>query len=332
MRREATCANGCWWRPRAVALAAILLMAIAGASAQEFPSKPIRLVVPYPAGGTTDLMARVLKEPMQQVLGQPIVIVNNPGAAGITGSREVARAPADGYTILFVIGTQLMVTPLIAKDAGYSTQDFVPIGRVATVPLYAMVNAAVPVDNFVGFIEYARRQPNAVEYASSGIGSTSHLATEMLARAAGIKLLHVPYKGTAPATQAVVTGEVKLVITSGSSAMHGYIESRQLKLMGITSAMPSPLAPTVSPLATAVPGYSVEAWSGLFAPAGTSPAVVSRLNDALQKALQGSDVKSRFETFGVGASASTSAELAAAIVEEGPRWAAAVRDVGLRPQ
>ncbi|MDO8704410.1 MAG: tripartite tricarboxylate transporter substrate binding protein [Sulfuricaulis sp.] len=313
-------------------VATMLVLASSIAWAQEFPTKPIRLMVPYPAGGTTDLMARTLQESMQKTLGQSIIVINKGGATGTIGTREVAQAAPDGYSMLFVIGTQLMVTPLVVKDAGYAPKDFVPIGRVSAAPLFAVINGALPVNDLKGFIEYARKQPDGVEYASSGIGATSHLATEMLARTAGIKMLHVPFAGTAPATQAVLSGQVKLVITSGSTAMSSYIASGKLKLLGITSAEPSALAPGAPTLNTVVPGYAVDIWWGLFAPAATPPAIVAKLNEALKTALSLPEVRAGFEKFGVIAKASTVEELRTAMTDEAPRWAGVVREVGLKPE
>ncbi len=313
--------------------AALLLSSTASVGvAQDFPVRPIRLMIPYPPGGTTDLMARTLQEPLQKALGQTVLIVNDAGATGTIGTRKIAQAAPDGYSVVLVIGTQLMVTPLLVKEAGHTVKDFAPVGRVAVAPLYAVINGDVPANDLEGFIAYARKQPNGVEYASSGIGSTSHLATEMLARSAGIKLLHVPYKGTAPATQAVLTGEAKLVITSGSSAMTSYIASGKLKLLGISSAAPSPLAPGARPIGAVVPGYGVDIWWALFAPAATPPAIIAKLNDALRKALALPELQASFEKFGVMTRHSGAEELRDAVASEAPRWARVVQEVGLRAE
>ena len=181
---------------RTRALGLLLSLWMAGAGAQGFPSKPIRIVVPYPAGGTTDLMARALQEPMQKTLVQTVIVDNKAGAAGAIGAREVARSAPDGHTLLFSNNGPSSTTPLLVKDAGYDgVKDFAPVSQVSSAPLFAMINASVPANDLRGFIDYARAQPNALEYASAGIGSLGHLASELFARSAGIKMVHIPYKG-----------------------------------------------------------------------------------------------------------------------------------------
>ena len=197
------------------ALLVALLAAPAAVWAQAFPTKPIRILVPYPAGGTTDLMARALQDPMQKALGQPVVIENKPGASGIIAAREVARSAPDGHTLLFINSGIVAVTPFVVKDAGFDgIKDFAPIALVSTAPLLMVVNAAVPANDIKGFIEYARQQSSPVDFASAGVGSFGHLASELFARTAGLKMTHVPYKGQAPTTNAVVAGEVKMLITT----------------------------------------------------------------------------------------------------------------------
>ena len=303
------------------------------AQAQAFPSKPIHIVVPYPAGGTTDLMARVLQEPMQKTLGQPVIVDNKPGAAGAIGAREVARSPADGYTLLFSNNGPSSTTPLLVKDAGYDgLRDFAPVSLVSTAPLFVVVNAAVPANDLKGFIDYARSQPNGLEYASAGIGSLGHLASELFARMAGIKMIHIPYKGQAPTSNAVMTGEVKVLITTSSSAMNSYITAGKLKLLGVSSAEPSPLAPGAPVVASVLPGYKVEIWFGLLAPAGTPADVVARLNDAVSKAIALPEVQQRFVNFGVIATAGTPKRLGDLIADEVPRWTQIVREANIRAE
>ncbi len=314
-------------------LAAAFMVFCAGANAQTFPSKPVRIVVPYPAGGTTDLMARALQEPMQKSLGQPVIVDNKPGAAGAIGAREVARSPADGYTLLFSNNGPSSTTPLLVKDAGYDgIKDFAPVSLVSTAPLFVVVNASVPANDLKSFIDYARSQPNGLEYASAGIGSLGHLASELFARMAGIKMIHIPYKGQAPTSNAVMTGEVKVLITTSSSAMNGYITAGRLKLLGVSTAEPSPLAPGAPVVASVLPGYKVEIWFGLLAPAGTPADVVAKLNDAVGKALALPDLQQRFVNFGVIATAGTPRRLGDLIADEVPRWTQIVREASIRAE
>src|SRR5476649_1025794 len=244
---------------RAVLLAVASAAFFSGAAAQGFPSKPIHIVVPYPAGGTTDLMARALQEPMQKTLGQPVIVDNKPGAAGAIGAREVARSTADGYTLLFSNNGPSSTTPLLVKDAGYDgLSDFFPVSLVSTAPLFVVVNAAVPANDLKSLIDYARSQPNGLEYASAGIGSLGHLASELFARMAGIKMIHIPYKGQAPTSNAVMTGEVKVLITTSSSTMNSYITAGKVKLLGVSTPEPSALAPGAPVVGSVLPGYKVE--------------------------------------------------------------------------
>ncbi len=302
-------------------------------AAQAFPSKPIRIIVPYPAGGTTDLMARALQEPMGKTLGQPIIVDNKPGAAGAIGAREVAKSPPDGYTMLFSNNGPSSTTPLLVKDAGYDgIKDFAPVSLVSTAPLFVVVNAAVPVNDLKGFIDHARTQPNGLEYASAGIGSLGHLASELFARMAGIKMIHVPYKGQAPTSNAVMTGEVKVLITTSSSAMNSFISAGKLKLLGVSTPEPSPLAPGVPVVSTVLPNYKVEIWFGLLAAAGTPPDVIAKLNDAVSKAVALPDLQKRFVNFGVIATAGSPKRLGDLIADEVPRWTQIVREAGIRAE
>ncbi len=314
-------------------LAAASLALSAAAGAQPFPSKPVRIVVPYPAGGTTDLMARALQEPMAKTLGQPVIVDNKPGAAGAIGAREVARSAADGYTLLFSNNGPSSTTPLLVKDAGYDgLRDFAPVSLVSTAPLFVVVNASVPATDLKSFIDYARSQPNGLEYASAGIGSMGHLASELFARSAGIKMIHIPYKGQAPTSNAVMTGEVKVLITTSSSAMNSYISAGKLRLLGVSSAEPSPLAPGVPVISPVLPGYKVDIWFGLLAPAGTPADAIARLNDAVTKAVALPDLQQRFINFGVIATASSPKRLGDLIADEVPRWTQIVRDAGIRAE
>lgn len=301
--------------------------------AQGFPSKPIRIVVPYPAGGTTDIMARALQEPMQKALGQPVIVDNKAGAAGAIGAREVARSAPDGYTLLFSNNGPSSTTPLLVRDAGYDgVKDFTPVSQVSSAPLFVVVNAAVPANDLRGFIDYARAQPQGLEYASAGIGSLGHLASELFARLAGIRMLHIPYKGQAPTANAVMTGEVKVLITTSSGAMNNSIKDGKLKLLGVSTPQPSPLAPGAPTVNTVLPGYNVEIWFGLLAPAGTPSDVVAKLNDAVARALALPELQGRFQNFGVIAKSSTPKALGDLIADEVPRWAQVVRESSIKPE
>jgi tripartite-type tricarboxylate transporter receptor subunit TctC len=209
-------------------------------------------------------------------------------------------------------------------------KDFAPVSQVSSAPLFAVINASVPATDLRGFIEYARAQPNALEYASAGIGSLGHLASELFARSAGIKMLHIPYKGQAPTANAVMTGEVKVLITTSSATMNSFIKEGRLRLLGVSTGEPSPLAPGTPVIGSVLPGYKVEIWFGLLAPAATPADAVAKLNDAVAKALASPEIQSRFQNFGVIAKGSTPKQLADLIAEEVPRWAQVVREANIK--
>lgn len=312
-------------------LAASLSMLSTTLLAQAYPSKFIKLLVPYAPGGTTDIMARALQEPIQKALGQPIVVDNRPGGAGVIAMREAARAPADGYTLVFINNGLVASTPIMQKNAGYDgIKDFTPIGMVATAAMFVVVNEAVPANNLKDFIDYARKHPGEIEYASAGPGSFGHLSSELFARAAGIKMVHVPYKGQAPALSAVLTGEVKLLITSPSSQMTSYITSGKLKLLAVGSTEPWPLEPKTPTVSSVLPGYRAESWFAIVAPAGTPATVIAKLNDALGKALALPAIHQQFSNFGLIVKTSTPEELRIRIADEVKVWGGVIRESGIK--
>ena len=317
-------------RTLGLVLAASLAMLSAALPAQTFPSKPIKLLVPYAPGGTTDIMARVLQEPMQKALGQPLIVENRAGGAGSIAMREAARAPADGYTLVFINNGQIAVTPVLQKDAGYDgIRDYAPVGMVSAAAMFVTVNGAVPADNLRDFIEYARKNPNALEYATAGAGSFGHLSSEMFLRMAGIKMVHVPYKGQAPTVNALLTGEVKMLITTPSAAMTSLIASGKLKLLAVGSSEPSPLAPGTPTVSSVLPDYRAESWFALLAPAGTPPEVIAKLNAALREVLTMPDVKQKLLDLGIEARASSPAEMKAKLVDDIAKWTKVIDQAGI---
>jgi len=299
------------------------------AAAQAFPDKPIRIVVPYAAGGSTDNMARVMQEPLQKALGQPVIIDNKPGASGVLAAREVIRSKPDGYTLFFVNNGNLAVTPSVVKDANYDgVKDFTPIALVSSAAMVAVVPASVPANDLKGFIDYAKANP--VAYASAGIGSFGQLATELFANRAGVKMTHVPYKGQAPTTTAAVSGEVQLLITTPSGAMNEFIHQKRLKLLAVTSAEPSPLAPGTPTIGSVLPGYVAESWFAIIGPAGMPADLVAKLNAAISAAVQLPEIQQRFTTFGVVAKTTTPQKLSQMVADEVARWTPVIRDNNIR--
>ena len=309
------------------------LLAPTLAAAQPFPNKPIRMVVPYPAGGTADLMARAIQEPLRQALGQPIIIDNKSGAGGALAARDVAKAAPDGHTLFFSNASIQAVTPQVVKGAGFDgVKDFTPVALVSSAHLLVVVNAGVPVSDLKSFIDFARKQARPLPYASAGIGSFGHLSTELFAKRAGIKMVHVPYRGQAQTTNAVVAGEVPLLITTASGAMSDFIAAGRLKLLAVTSALPSPLAPTVPTVASVLPGYAAESWFGILAPAGTPGPVVQKLNGAINAALAAPDIQQRFAAFGMEVRTGMPDRLGELMVLDAARWAPVIRESNIQPE
>jgi tripartite-type tricarboxylate transporter receptor subunit TctC len=308
-------------------LLASLLMVPALALAQTFPNRQILMVVPYPAGGTTDVMARSIQEPLQKALGQTVIIDNKSGASGVVGAREVARARPDGHSLLFINSGIVAVTPHVQKDAGFDgVKDFAPVALATVAPLFVIVPGNLPVTDLRSYIDYVKRQPQPLTFGSAGVGSFGHLSSELFLKAAGLTMTHVPYRGQAPTTNAVLTGEVALLITSMSSTMRGYIDSGRLKLLAVTSATPSPQTPGVPTAGSVLPGFVAETWFGWVTTAGTPPEAINRLNKEINAILATKDIQDRFTALGQEVRTMAPAQLGALIAEDSARWGQVVRD------
>lgn len=319
-------------RRGAMALIATTAVLPAWVAAQNFPSRPITIVVPYPPGGTTDVLARALQNPLQKLLGQPVIVENRPGASAMLGAKLVARAPADGYTLLFP-NNGLVISPHITKDAGYAPlTDFAPVSLVSLQPMVLVVNPSVPARTLPEFIAYARANPGKINYASAGPASFGHLATVQFARAAGLALEHIPYKGQAPTTQAVLSGEVQMLLSTSSAQMNAFIQEGRVRLLGVSSAQPSPLVPGGMPIAQTLPNFQADVWFGLFAPAATPKDVVARLNDAIGKSLEQPELRARFETAGGQPVASTPEQLKVRITHESEGWATIIKEANIKAE
>lgn len=317
---------------RLLCLAAACLLP-AAAWAQGFPNRPIQMLVPYPAGGTTDVMARALQEPMQKALGQTVVVENKSGASGVLAAREVARGKPDGHTLLFINSGIVAVTPHVQKDAGFDgVKDFAPVAMVTSAPLFVLVPGSVPANDLKGWIEWAKKQPPGLPFASAGVGSFGHLTSELFAKSAGLKMTHIPYRGQAPTTQAALTGEVALLITSMSSAMREHITAGKLKLLGVTSAGPHAQNPGVPPVSSVLPGFAAETWFGFITTAGTPPDVIARLNRDINAILGSPEIQEKMKALGQQVLTMTPAQLGALIAEDNARWGQVVRDNNISNQ
>jgi tripartite-type tricarboxylate transporter receptor subunit TctC len=312
-------------RRTALLCLALALGGLPGAALAQYPDKPIRLVVPYAPGGTTDIMARTLQEPLSKILGQTVIVDNKAGAAGAIGTAQVAHAAPDGYTLIFGNNGPSAIVPLIQKDVGYDPiKDFAPVSLVSIAPMTLVVHPTVPANTVKELIAYANAQPNGVEYATAGAGSLGHLATELFGKEAGVKLVHVPYKGQGPSTMAVLNGEVKMLLTTSSDTQDAAVRAGKLRLLGVSTAKPSPLMPGAPTINQSLPGYEVSVWFGILAPAGTPAPVIAKLNAAIRQVLADPELQKKFVGFGCVATASTPQEFASMIGAEVPKWKSVV--------
>jgi tripartite-type tricarboxylate transporter receptor subunit TctC len=303
-------------------VAVLALTAISSQTfAQQFPTKPIHLITPYPPGGG-DIMVRTLQESLSTSLGQQIVIENKPGAAGAIASREVAHASPEGYTLLFTNVGPMAVAPVMQPDSGYdAVKSFAPVSLVSRQPLVLVVHPSVPANSLQELIQLAKDKPGTIKYSSAGLGSFGQLSTELFALAADIKMIHVPYKGVAPAITAVLSGEVSMALTVPTGTMNEYIKQGKLRLLGVSTLKPSPLAPGATPITSVLPRFgAAEYWFGIVAPAKTSPEVVAKLNSAIVAALGKPGISEKFFDLGAVPDPGTPDAFAALIAAEAARW------------
>lgn len=310
-------------------LLAILSFGAVPASA-AWPEKPITLIVPWAAGGSTDILARVLSEHLTRSLGQSVVVENRSGASGNIGSNLVARAKPDGYTLLVgSMSTHTMNQALYSTMPFDGVEDFTPIARIALVTNTMVINPSIPANNVAEFVAYAKAQPEPVSYASAGPGSTNHLSAAMFEKATGIKMLHVPYRGGAPAVVDTVADRTKLLFTAGTQSLP-FVKDGKLKLLAVTEAQRSPLLPDVPTVAETIPGYELSVWYGVFGPKGMDPALVERLNKEINEVLKIPSVVKQMDSMAVQLTQSTPAEFAVTLRQDADKYGKIVRDLGIR--
>jgi len=290
---------------------AVALLAVSQfAFAQGYPSKPIRLIVGLAPGGATDIMARTLVPPLSEELGQPVVVDNRPGAAGSIGAQLAAKAPPDGYT-LFLASSSFTSNLVLQQHASYDPiADFEPITNVASGPFLLVVRNSLPVKSVKELVEYAKTNPGKLNFASSGIGSTAHLTSELLKRAAGIEMTHIVYRGAGPALADVLAGQVDLMFASIVSSAH-HARSGKLRALAVTSIKRSSAVPEYPTVAETVPGFEMTGYFGLLAPARTPVAIVSRVHDAVGRAIRRKDFIERVAADGAEPDGCSPAELRA---------------------
>ena len=308
---------------------ALLVAVAASAHAQtQWPDKPVRVIVPFPASGATDLVARVVAQRVAADLGQQLVIDNKPGAGGTIGTAEAAKAPADGYTLLFTTSSTHAISPhLMPKLAYKADKDFTPIAHVADAASVLLVTPSLPVKNVPELIAYAKANPGKLNYATSGNGTIVHLNTAAFAAQAGIQLTHVPYKGTAQSISDLATGQVHMLFDSIPTGMP-HVASGRLRALAVTSEQRTKLAPDLPTLAeSGLPGYSSVTWFGVYAPAGIKPELVARINAAFNKAIATPEVAASLAKLGADvAKPGTPAQFAAMVQADSTRWAKVIKD------
>jgi tripartite-type tricarboxylate transporter receptor subunit TctC len=318
----------------AIALAgAVLVLAspVALAQSSPWPSKPITYVVPFPAGGTTDILGRVIAQKLSTALGQPVVIENRPGAGGNIGSDFVAKAPADGYTILGgTISSHAINASLYPKMPYDAAKDFQPVTLIGTNANVLIVHPSNPAKNLAEFITTAKAKPGTVNFASAGNGTSQHLSGELFRSMTGIDMVHIPYKGSAPAIQDVMGGQVTMMFDTMVVAAP-FIKSGKVKPLGVTSAKRVKGFEDIPTIAEAgVPGYELVSWQGVFVRAGTPKEIVQRLNAEIVKILNMPDVRERMDSLGLDVVANTPEQFAAFQQAEIAKWAKIVKDANLK--
>lgn len=315
---------------RALAVLACAVL-VAPLRAQTYPDKPGRIVIPFPPGGGADAAARLIAGQLSKVLGQAFIVESRPGGNTTIAAGAVARAPADGYTLLMTGGSTMSVLPLVSEKLPFDPAgDLAPIGMVSRFPYVLAVSTQFGAATLAEVLARARARPGQVAYASNGAGGITHLGMEWLAHEAGVSFIHVPYKGFAPAVTDVVGGRTPLIMADWAP-IAGSVQSGALKVLGVTSARRSPLLPDLPTLAEqGFPGYDLDIWFGLYAPAATPPDVVARLGDAMRQWLAGAPAREAFARIGHEPAPSTPADVRARIASERKSFAAIVKAANIK--
>ena len=309
------------------------LLAAAPAGAQDMPARPVRMVVPYAPGGTTDILARLLAQHFQAEFGQPLVIETRPGAGGTVGTAQVAASPPDGTTLVMgTPGTHATATALYPNLPYAPARDFAPVVLVANVPNVVVVNPSLPVNDIAGLIAAAKARPGSINYGSAGSGATTHLSGELFRMMTGAQIVHVPYRGSGAALIDLQAGQVQMMFENLPGAI-GLVREGRLRALAVTSPRRVAAAPELPTVAEAgVPGYSVVSWFAVFAPAGTPALVVSRLNQGFRRILGMPEVRSRLVDLGAEPADGPPEDLARLVTEETERWTRVIREARITIQ
>jgi tripartite-type tricarboxylate transporter receptor subunit TctC len=302
----------------------------AHAQAQPYPSKPVRIIAPAPAGGNADAVARTIADRLSTALGQPFVVDNRPGAAGNIGAEMAVSAPADGYTLVEIITANAINATLYPNLTFDLSRDFVPVGLAATLPLILVVHPSVPVHSVQELIAYAKKNPGKLNYASAGSGTGGHVAGELFKSMAGLDVQHVPYKGATPAVTDLLGGRVDFFFDGMPSALP-HVQAGKLRVLAITTKTRSATIPNVPTVAEAgLPGFEVSLWLGFMAPAGTPADIVDKLNKEINSAVASAAVRERFSKLGLEPLSGTPQEFGALIRSETAKWAEMIKKSGAR--
>ena len=316
------------------AFALVLLFSLAGAArAQDYPSRPVRIVLPFPPGGTGELFTRLLGNKFQEITGQPLVPDYRPGATGIIGSTAVAKSAPDGYTLLYASNSSHVVGPMLVSPAPYDpVKDFTPVAPTTRYPFLMVVNPSFSAKTVAEFVAAAKARPGELNYGSAGLGSAPQLATELLLRAAGINVVHVAYKGPAALQLALMTGEVQMSFdTPGTARPH--VLAGKMRPLAVTGSHRSSSLPEVPTFAEAgYPGVEGEIWQGIFGPAGLPQPIVRKLNDIFVQGVASKDFQERTRGVGIEPVQGTAQELAAELARDIPRWQRIVSETGAKAQ
>jgi tripartite-type tricarboxylate transporter receptor subunit TctC len=319
-------------RTRLLALLSIACVLFAApAAAQDYPSKPIHIIVPLAAGGGTDLLARVIATKLRDKFGQPVTVENRSGAAGNIGADTVFKALPDGHTLLFTQPAPLVVNKALYGKLTYEPEQFVPIALVSLQDIMLAVNPNVPANNLQELIAYAKANPGKLNFGSSGAGSAPHLAAELFSSMAGVKMVHVPYKGSAESMTATLGGQVDLTFFAFSSALRN-ANAGKLRAIAVGGTKRNPQLPNVPSVSEVIPGYSATSWTALVAPPGTPAPVAQRLAQAMSEIVKMPDVQRRLIEAGDESFDATPAQMAAFLREESQRWGNLIKTVGITAQ
>lgn len=315
-----------------IGVAAALGLAAASVTAQDYPTRPVRLVVPYAPGGPVDIVGRLTAQKLSEALAQQVVVENRAGAGGNIAVELVARATPDGHTLLMGANGTNAINPSLYKKLPVDPEkDLAPISMVASSAMILVVHPSLPVASVKQLIALARAKPGAITYASSGSGSTAHLSSELFKSMARIDLLHVPYKGAGPALTDLVAGHVQTMITAISSTLP-YVKAGRLKALGVSSEKRLPILPEIPAVAEQLPGYEVITWYGVFAPAGTPRPVIDKLNQALVRVLATPDAQGKLAALGADARTNAPEQFAESVRKERAKWARIIQESGARPE